>query len=192
MLGGVCVTANQSSVPLFYTSPTQINAQLPAELATGRVTLIVRSRDTGRVSSSVAVQVNAAAPGVFTMSAEGRTQAALFHAEDFTPVTAKSPGKRDKDLILFATGLGKVNPAVASGAAASNKPLSATSQEVTVTIGGHGMIVSYAGLAPGYVGLYQINLRVPGDRVQGDSLPVVVTIGGASSLTTASTIASIH
>ena len=192
MLGGVCITANQSSVPLFYTSPTQINAQLPAELATGRVTLTVRSRDTARVSSSIAVQVNAAAPGVFTMSAEGRTQAALFHAEDFAPVTPKNPGKRDKDLILFATGLGRVIPAVASGAAASDKPLSATSQEVTVTIGGHGMIVSYAGLAPGYVGLYQINLRVPGDRVQGDSLPVVVTIGGVSSATTASTIASIH
>ena len=192
MLGGVCVTANQTSVPLFYTSPTQINAQLPAELATGRVTLTVRSRDTGRVSSSIAVQVNAAAPGVFTMSAGGRTQAALFHADDFTPVTPKDPGKRDKDLILFATGLGKVNPAVASGAAASDKPLSATSQEVTVTIGGHGMIVSYAGLAPGYVGLYQINLRVPGDRVQGDSLPVVVTIGGVSSASSSSTIASIH
>jgi len=192
MLGGVCVTANQSSVPLFYTSPTQINAQLPAELATGRVTLTVRSRDTARVSSGIAVQVNAAAPGVFTMSAEGRTQAALFHAADFTPVTPKNPGKRDKDLILFATGLGRVIPAVASGAAASDKPLSATSQEVTVTIGGHGMIVSYAGLAPGYVGLYQINLRVPGDRVQGDSLPVVVTIGGVFSASTASTIASIH
>ena len=144
------------------------------------------------MSSSVAVQVNATAPGVFTMSAEGRTQAALFHAEDFTPVTPKNPGKRDKDLILFATGLGKVNPAVASGAAASDKPLSATSQEVTVTIGGHGMIVSYAGLAPGYVGLYQINLRVPGDRVQGDSLPVVVTIGGVSSASSSATIASIH
>lgn len=192
MLGGVCVTANQTSVPLFYTSPTQINAQLPAELATGRVTLTVRSRDTARVSSSVAVQVNAAAPGVFTMSAEGRTQAALFHADDFTPVTPKNPGKRDKDLILFATGLGRVNPAVASGAAASDKPLSATSQEVTVTIGGHGMIVSYAGLAPGYVGLYQINLRVPGDRVQGDSLPVAVTIGGVSSASSSATIASIH
>ena len=192
MLGGVCVTANQSSVPLFYTSPTQINAQIPAELAAGRVTLTVRSRDTARVSSSVAVQVNATAPGVFTMSAEGRTQAALFHAEDFTPVTPKNPGKRDKDLILFATGLGKVNPAVASGAAASNKPLSATSQEVTLTIGGHEMIVSYAGLAPGYVGLYQINLRVPGDRVQGDSLPVVVTIGGVSSPSSSATIASIH
>jgi uncharacterized protein (TIGR03437 family) len=191
-LGGVCVTANQTSVPLFYTSPTQINAQLPAELATGRVTLTVRSRDTARVSSGIAVQVNAAAPGVFTMSAEGRTQAALFHAADFTPVTPKNPGKRDKDLILFATGLGRVIPAVASGAAASDKPLSATSQEVTVTIGGHGMIVSYAGLAPGFVGLYQINLRVPGDRVQGDSLPVVVTIGGVSSASSSSTIAAIH
>jgi uncharacterized protein (TIGR03437 family) len=191
-LGGVCVTANQTSVPLFYTSPTQINAQLPAELATGRVTLTVRSRDTARVSSGIAVQVNAAAPGVFTMSAEGRTQAALFHAADFTPVTPKNPGKRDKDLILFATGLGRVIPAVASGAAASDKPLSATSQEVTVTIGGHGMIVSYAGLAPGYVGLYQINLRVPGDRVQGDSLPVAVTIGGVSSASSSSTIAAIH
>ena len=52
---------------------------------------------------------------------------------------------------------------------------------VTVGIGGHPMIVTFAGLAPGFVGLYQINFTVPGDRVQGDTLPVIVKVGTASS-----------
>jgi uncharacterized protein (TIGR03437 family) len=86
----------------------------------------------------------------------------------------------DKDLILFATGLGRTTPAVASGAAAGSNPLAAVSN-VSVTIGGHPMIVSWAGLTPGFVGLYQINIRVPGDRVQGDALPVVVSVGSTSS-----------
>ena len=54
------------------------------------------------------------------------------------------------------------------------------------------MIVTFAGLAPGFVGLYQINIRVPGDRVQGDNLPVAVSVGGASSPTTGAPLAAIH
>jgi uncharacterized protein (TIGR03437 family) len=177
LLGGVCITANTTNIPLFYASPTQINAQMPFELTAGRITLTVRSRDAAKASASVAVTVSAAAPAVFTVDGK---QAALFHADDFALVTPQDPGKRDKDLILFATGLGRTTLAVASGAAAGSSPLAAVSN-VSVTIGGHPMIVSWAGLAPGFVGLYQINIRVPGDRVQGDALPVVVSVGSTSN-----------
>jgi uncharacterized protein (TIGR03437 family) len=189
VLGGVCVTANEVSIPLFYTSPTQINAQMPTELAAGRITVSVRSPGTGQVSSGIAVTTLAAAPGIFTVNG---TQAALFHAEDFSLVTPSNPGKRDTDLILFVTGLGATAPRVASGAAASDNPLSLASQKASVTIGGSPMIVTYAGLAPGFVGLYQINIRVPGDRVQGDNLPVVVTAGTASSPTSGAPVAAIR
>ncbi len=191
-LSGICVTANDVPMPLFFTSPTQINAQLPPELAAGNVTIAVRSRTSGRSSPGVAVRVNATAPGVFAVEAGGRTQAALFHADDFSPVTPSHAGQRDRDLILFATGLGRVLPPVAAGRAAPPSPLSVTASAVSVTIGGRGMIVTFAGLAPGFVGLYQINIRVPGDRAQGDNLPVVVSVGGVSSVTTGAPVAAIH
>jgi adhesin/invasin len=74
--------------------------------------------------------------------------------------------------------LGAVTPTVAEGTPA---PLSAirTANPTTVTIGGLSAPVSFAGLAPGYVGLYQINVTVP--QVSGDALPVVVTVAGRSS-----------
>ena len=191
-LGGVCVMVNEVAVPLFYTSATQINAQLPPELAVGRTVFSIQSLGTGRSSGGVAVTTAAAAPGIFSVDVGGRTQAALFHAGDFSPVTPANPGLRDQDLILFVTGLGAVTPRVAAGSAASSNPLSVTSQQVLVTIGGRPMTVTYSGLSPGFVGLYQINLRVPADRVSGDSLPVVVSAGTASSPTSGAPVAAIR
>jgi uncharacterized protein (TIGR03437 family) len=191
-LGGVCVMANEVAVPLFYTSATQINAQLPPELAVGRTVFSIQSLGTGRSSGGVAVTTAAAAPGIFSVDVGGRTQAALFHAGDFSPVTPANPGLRDQDLILFVTGLGAVTPRVAAGSAASSNPLSVTSQQVLVTIGGRPMTVTYSGLSPGFVGLYQINLRVPADRASGDSLPVVVSAGTASSPTSGAPVAAIR
>src|SRR5439155_4706538 len=59
LLGGVCVTANEVTIPLLSTSATQIDAQLPAILAIGRVTVTVRSTKLGLASSGVQVQDNA-------------------------------------------------------------------------------------------------------------------------------------
>ena len=44
-----------------------------------------------------------------------------------------------------------------------------------------GIIVDWAGLAPGFVGLYQMNVRVPGNHLKGDALPVTIRVGGVSS-----------
>lgn len=190
-LGDVCVTANEIALPLLATSPTQINAQLPPELATGRVTLAVRSPSRGVVSAGVQVSINSAAPGVFFIDQDGRKTAVLLHADSFRLVTRSDPASRDEDLVLYATGLGAVSPPVPSGEAARGSPLSLATQPVSVTIGGREVIVTFAGLAPGYVGLYQINVRVPGDRARGEDLPVVVTAGGASSATTDPPLTSI-
>lgn len=177
-LGGTCVTANDVAIPLFYVSPKQINAQLPANLTVGRVTLAVRSRNTGRTSQGVAVTLSATAPGIFTVTdTQGRKVAALFRAGDFSLVTPDNYAKRDEDLVLFATGLGRTNPAVNAGEAAPLANLALTVTPPQVCVGNHPHIVTFSGLAPGWVGLYQVNIRVPGDRVQGDRLPVVITMG---------------
>ena len=191
-MGGSCVTVNGAPIPLLYTSPGQINAQLPPGMAASRVTIAVHSASMGQASPGVQVQVNTTAPGVFSLNYNGATLAELFHSRDFTLVTPGNPATRDEFLILYATGLGPVSPVVPAGLAGGSSPPSVATQDISVLIGGHPYDVQFAGLAPGFVGAYQLNIYVPGDRVQGDQLPVVVTAGGASSTTTAAPVAAIH
>jgi uncharacterized protein (TIGR03437 family) len=191
-LAGVCVTANEIAIPLFSTSPTQIQAQLPPELGTGRFTVTVRSTRLGLSSAGSAIQVAATGPGVFSVPLNGVARAALLHSEDGALVTPDYPARRDETLLLYATGLGPVSPAVAAGVPASANPLSGATQPIGVSIGGVPYLVTWAGLAPENIGIFQINIYVPGGRVQGDDLPVVVTVGGTSSTVTNAPLASVH
>lgn len=191
-LAGVCVTANEIAIPLFSTSPTQIQAQLPPDLGTGRFTLTVRSTRLGLASAGRPIQVAATGPGVFSITVNGQQRAALLHSEDGALVIPDYPARRDETLLLYATGLGPVSPAVAGGVPGSSNPLSVATQPIGVSIGGVPYLVTWAGLAPDNVGIYQINIYVPGDRVQGDDLPVVVSAGGTSSTVDNAPLASIH
>ena len=123
------------------------------------------------------------APAVFTDPDTRR--AAVFH-RDGRPVTKDNPAKRDEPLVMYASGLGATRggPAI-SGMPAPAEPL-AEVPELKVFFGDvrysqAEIIVDWAGLTPGYVGLYQINLRVPGDHMRGDELPVTVRVGGIES-----------
>src|SRR5437870_8181421 len=192
LLGGVCVTANEMAIPLINTSPTQIDAQLPPELAATRVTLTVRSQRLGLVSYGVLIPLSRSSPGVLSVDVNGTKTAAIIHGADFALVTPDYPAERDETLILYAAGLGPVDPGVAAGEAALADPFSVTTESVEVTIGGHPYPVLWSGLAPGMVGIYQINLYVPGDRAQGDDLPVFITAGGAASATDDAPLTSVH
>ena len=81
---------------------------------------------------------------------------------------------------LYVNGLGPVNNQPASGEAASLETLSPTRSTPVVTIGGRPADVIFSGLAPGYVGLYQLNVRVGADAPSGLQ-PVVVTVNGIAS-----------
>jgi uncharacterized protein (TIGR03437 family) len=192
-LGGVCVTANEVAIPLISTSPTEIDAQLPTEFGTGRVTLTVRSPTLGQSSTGVLIALNRTSPAVFSVDAGGGQQvAAIIHGSDFALVTTDYPAERDETIILYTTGLGAVDPNVASGELASADPLSKTTEGLQVSIGGRQYPVLWSGLSPYMVGIYQINLYVPGDRTQGDNLPVVVTAGGISSATDDAPLTAVH
>jgi uncharacterized protein (TIGR03437 family) len=93
------------------------------------------------------------------------------------------PANRGEWVSIFCTGLGPVNNQPASGASASGNPLSVTLLTPTVTIGRASAVVNFSGLAPGYVGLYQINAQVPLDSTAGRSVPVEVRIGSFTSNT---------
>jgi uncharacterized protein (TIGR03437 family) len=193
LLGGVCVTANEVAIPLISTSPTEIDAQLPTEFGTGRVTLTVRSTTLGQSSGGVQIALDKAGPGVFAVDAgDGLKVAAIIHGSDFALVTPDYPAERDETIILYTTGLGPVDPSVATGQQASPDPFSATSELVEVNIGGTPYPVLWSGLSPYMVGIYQINLYVPGDRAEGDNLPVVVTAAGISSGTDNAPVTAVH
>jgi len=183
VMGGSCVTLNNQPLPLLMTSNGQINAQIPPELAAGRYPLVIRSIDKKSAALPQTITVARVAPAVF---ADPETKRALIFHQDGRPVTKDHPAKRDEPLVMYATGLGATTGGrVSSGMPAPSDPL-AEVRDLKVFFGDPRysqaeVIVDWAGLAPGYVGLYQLNLRVPGAHMRGEELPVTLRVGAVES-----------
>jgi uncharacterized protein (TIGR03437 family) len=170
-LGNVQVTVNGQPAPLLYVSSTQINFLIPfATTDNGLATIQVTNN--GVASNQVTVYTSASAPGLFTFSADGSfppgTGPATVTHLDYSLVTADNPAVGGETLILYLTGLGAVTPAVADGAAGPSNPPSTVneSDSISMDIFDQDLVVSsfapsFAGLAPGFAGLYQINFVVP-------------------------------
>ena len=101
----------------------------------------------------------------------------MLHA-DFTLADKAHPLTGDEVALIFCTNLGKVSPKIQDGVAGSGKEL--TVDATTVTIGGAPATVSFSGLASGFVGLYQVNAKVPKGLAAKDQ-KLVVSVSGASS-----------
>lgn len=145
---------------LFYTSATQINALAPATLTANSSTTMSIVVDGAAVAGSP-VPVVAAAPGIFTVSG-GAGQAAANN-QDGSINSASNPAARGSVVSLYATG---------QGSSAGN---------VTLTIAGYNAPILYAGPAPGFPGLMQINAQIPGGFLPPGIQQVVLTVGGAAS-----------
>jgi uncharacterized protein (TIGR03437 family) len=179
-LGGTSVTFNGVAAPLFYVSPGQINAQAPFDMATGQVQIQVHR---GGVNSSTTVSSSASfSPGIFVMNQQTNA-GAIVHSSDFSLVTASNPARPGEYISIFATGLGPVRIPVPSGSTApSVAPFADTVNFPTVLIGGATAGISFSGLAPGFVGLYQINAQVPAGA-QAGNLQLQIMVGTSSSNT---------
>jgi uncharacterized protein (TIGR03437 family) len=112
-------------------------------------------------------------PAVFT---SGGTQAIAIHANDFTLATGERPLQPGEFATVYATGLGSVAGPPATGAALTG--VASVTGTVEVLVGGVVAELQYAGLAPGFVGVYQVNFRVP--ELQGPQ-DLVISAGGTSS-----------
>jgi uncharacterized protein (TIGR03437 family) len=162
--------------PLWYVSDGQINFLMPAKQATGPAKIRVARE--GVSGPEVAVQVVDAAPALFA-TADGYAVATDAKG---ALLTTDSPAQGGDIIVLYATGLGKTSPNTATGALPRDAAQIVMLNDLKVIIGGITLEASrilYAGVSPGYAGLYQINLSLP-DHV--DALPEIrVTIGAQSS-----------
>jgi uncharacterized protein (TIGR03437 family) len=175
-LGGTSVSFGGIPAPLFYVSPSQINAQVPFELGSeGQYQIEVNSN--GIQSPPDVVHVSATAPGIAALP----SGIAIAQHSDGSLVSEQSPAKPGESLVLYASGLGVTNPAVASGAASPSSPLAVPQAMPTLLIGAESALIRFVGLTPGLVGLYQINMTVPPDVPNGD-LPLVLSQGAGNSV----------
>ena len=132
-------------------------------------------------SDPLTVAVAATAPGLFTANEKGTGQGAIFNQDGVTLNSAQAPAKPGDIVSLWGTGEGVTDPPGVDGRLAIGV-LPAPLAKVSVQIGGLPATVKYAGAAPYLMpGVFQINAQVPQDVQPGNSVPVIVTIGGATT-----------
>jgi len=179
-LGQSSFVVGGKATPLYMVMPTQVNLQIPWEAA-GQAQVSITATVNGVVSNTLLVPIVAFAPGIFSIDMSGQGQGAILLGGTGTIAGPGSAAVRGAYVSIFCTGLGAVSNQPATGIAASAANLSLTSTTPTVMIGGVAATTSYSGLAPGFVGLYQVNAQVPLTVTPGNQVSVVIAVGNISS-----------
>lgn len=154
-------------------SPTQMNVQIPFGLSTGSQPLSVTIG--GASSGAFPITLSAAAPAVGTATGAG-TGLGSFFAESGAYISYANPATPGQTLTTAAVGLGPTTPATPTGLATVANPVTTLP---TITVGGVSANAFYAGVYPGFAGVYQVNFTLP-SGVQG-TVPFVISSGGQSS-----------
>jgi len=171
-----------TAAPLFFVSGGQVNLQVPWELA-GQLSANLTATLNGQEGAPQTVQLAPFAPAIFAMNAEGSGQGAILD-ESNQLVDANNPARPGSTILqIFCTGLGAVSNPPPTGSPASLTQLSFTNVTPQVTVSGVPADVLFSGLAPGYVGLYQVNARVPAGIGATNAAPVMILMQGSPSNT---------
>ncbi|MBI2818318.1 MAG: metallophosphoesterase [Acidobacteria bacterium] len=166
---GVSVTADGEPLPLLYVSPMHLNAQLPFELRQGAA-VQVRTPN-GTYDTSIPI-LSRSAPGIFV----------VVH-QNGAPVSDESPARPGEFLTVYATGLGAVSGPIVCGSQTPDNPLLTTKADVKVELAGTLLDPAFAGLAPGRIGLYQVDFQVPGQLGGGQhTLSLVVDLSASQAV----------
>lgn len=177
-LSGVQVLFDGFAAPLLYVSSTQINALVPYEIA-GHATTNIQVQYNGLISAALALPVQPAAPGIYTISGSGSGQAAVLN-QDGSVNGAASPAARGSVIVIYGTGEGLTNPPGVTGRVA-NAPYPLPLLGVTVRIQGLPAQLNYAGEAPGTAGAFQINAIIPDGVVPSNRVTLEVSVGTFSA-----------
>jgi uncharacterized protein (TIGR03437 family) len=182
-LDNATVTIAGRRIPLLFTGPGQINAMIPYDLPINASHQVVVQRGTA-ISIPEPIGVIASQSGVFTRDLTGKGAAIVVKvASDGTQslVGPENPAHAYDPLVIYCEGLGDVDPQQIAGSPVPSSPLSRVLDPVTVTVGGLSTPVDFAGLTPGFTGLYQVNSYVPSGVAPGDNVPLIITQSGRSS-----------
>jgi uncharacterized protein (TIGR03437 family) len=156
-MDGVSVNVNGTLANLFFISPTQINFLIPYNLTPGVVLIVVERQSAA--GPTVQVQLNATAPGMFIYNGF-----AIATHVNGTLISPASPATSGEIIVIYVVGLGRTNPDTYSGRLAPFAASIVAAPQLQVLLAGKvcpAANILYAGLAPTFAGLYQINLIVP-------------------------------
>jgi uncharacterized protein (TIGR03437 family) len=187
-LQGTTVTVGGFLAPLYAVVNNngvgQINFQVPFQIgfpalprALGEAFVEIVVNNNGVSNTPVLAPVTPQLPGIFVVNGFADAQ---HVTTDNTLVTPQRPAARGEALALYCTGLGVVSNPPGTGTAALDNPLSQMPVFPTVTVGGVQVEAIFGGLAPGYVGLYQVNFVVPQNAPSG-TVNITVTLNGVTS-----------
>ena len=185
-LAGVSVLVGNRLAPLFFVSPGHINAMIPFETTGSSVNVSVIAGPDSQSALVTLSPLGSSAPRVFLTDPLSRQGAVLIANTPFVVAPegnfpGSRPAMRGEFVSIFCTGLGPVTNQPASGVPASGNPLSTSTDTPTVTIGGVQANVVFSGLAPTFVGLYQVNAEVPTSAPTGDAVPLLVSTSSGTS-----------
>ena len=175
-LNGVTVTINNKPAPLYFVSPGQLNVLVPFGTTGPTATIVVQNGSVN--SNTVTVPVAATSPGIYSVDSSGSGAGAILHA-DYSLVNAANPATGGETVLIYLTGLGTVTPAVADGTAGTGTALHNSDANATIYVGGQQGTVVFNGLAPGFPGLYQLNVTLPLLPKTSGNLPLALQTSNA-------------
>jgi uncharacterized protein (TIGR03437 family) len=171
-LAGTSVFLNGVQTPLYFVQYDQIAFQIPYDAAPG--TAFVQVVRDGQAGNAVSVEISGRAPRILTFLGNF----AIAVKPDGNFAIPGSPARPGDVLVIYAIGFGQTSPTAQTGAGATADPLQWIDPRPVVYFGGNILPVTvtpaFVGLTPGFVGLYQINVAVPGNAPRGDRVPLTI------------------
>jgi len=178
-LAGVEVRFDGIPAPIYVGDYYQITVQVPYEVA-GKTTTKIQATNRGIPSNEISVPVVDALPGIFNTTASLIEALAANQAGTLNSRTAPAP--MGSIVMLYVSGAGQLTPAAETGRPASG--LAQTVLPVSLTMAGEDSEILFSGVAPGTVGVVQVNARVTGTLPTGTtSAPLVLTVGSRRTTT---------
>jgi uncharacterized protein (TIGR03437 family) len=177
-LDGVSVYVHNIESNLLYVSPSQINFLIPYELTvTSAEVLVARQGIAGPLGPdglpSVKIQLATTSPAFFQFYGNF---AVAEHA-DGSVITAAAPAQAGETIVLYAAGLGRTVPDSSSGVLPTGAATILYASQMQILVNGASLpegSIQYAGVTPGYAGLYQINVVLPDVLPPDPQIQVVI------------------
>lgn len=169
-LNGAQALVGGLAMPLRFAAPSQLTGQVPFEVSSNSTLQLSVTLDGNMLSVPMNVVVVAADPAVYTQDGSGTGPGRIADATG-NLLTESNPPSEGDTVVIYANGLGALKP--------PDGILYRTANDVVVTIGGMNAATPFAGLAPGYTDLYQVNAVVP--CFSDSDVSVTLTVAGRTS-----------